>query len=140
MAATQLTKVFNAQLTLFIDDVITLFPDNVAIKRAREYINMAKSAKPRMIIELWSPYVCVPYFTEIEAGNLAFFLEKDYSADLSGGMIDGNTRNKVLDMIDTGLREPMRSLSKNNQDKCIQYLQNLCKLANEFEQYSTLGK
>ena len=141
MAAAQLTKVFNAQLMAFIEDVIALFPDNTAIKHAREYIIMAKGAKPRMIIELWFPYVCVPYFPEIEAGNLTFFLNKDYAADLAaGGAVDGNTQNKVLDMIETGLRGPMRSLSEGNQAKCIKYLQNLCKLANEFKQYSALAK
>lgn len=129
---TSVVKVFNTQLTSFFNDVATLFPDNRTIYRAKEGVGMAIYAKPSMIVDLWYTYVCVPYFSYIEAGDADYFVNKDYSEDIQkaktigGSEVSSDTTQKL---INDGLIEPMRLLNESNRAKCMAYLLVLCKLA-----------
>ena len=53
-------------------------------------------------------------------------MDKDYSHDISGN-------EKIMDGINR-MREPVKNMSKENQDKTLKYIQNLTKLCNIYHQ------
>ena len=57
------------------------------------------------------------------AGNIVFFLEKDYAEDISNSSESVNILNKIVIIKNT-----IKNLDKANLDKTILYLQNLTKL------------
>ena len=67
--------------------------------------------------------------TEINDNNLNFFIEKDYKKDLRYIQSSDN----IMKHIDY-LREPVRNMGKENQDKSFKYIQNLCLLSKLYNQ------
>ncbi len=68
-------------------------------------------------------YMVDKYRTEIEAGDMAFFVERNYSSDLQ----DVGQGATILEKIDT-LREPIRQMGEENLKKASEYIQNLTKI------------
>jgi hypothetical protein len=66
----------------------------------------------------------LPYQKEIADGNINFFISKDYSSDL----VKTDNSSQIMDVIDR-LREPIKLMSEENQQKTMKYIQNLSKLA-----------
>ena len=58
-------------------------------------------------------------------------MEKDYSTDLLNNNFTGS--DKIMDGINR-LREPIKNMSKDNQEKSMKYIQNLSKLCKIYEQ------
>jgi hypothetical protein len=75
-------------------------------------------------VKVWHKYVYMPYHDVIAMGNIDYFLEKDYQADL----VNVNNPNRVLEVIDT-LRGPLKSMSDVNKKHSTKYIQNLCKMS-----------
>jgi len=118
-------KTFNSHFFEFIDDVIRIFPENKEIKQARSSVELIKTANPTAIIKAWHKFVYSPYSTVIEAGDITFFFEKDYSGDINHLA----NSNEIMKFIDT-IREPVRNMSETEQEYTIRYVQNLSKLSN----------
>ena len=76
-----------------------------------------------MIIMAFKQFVSLPYRKEIEAGEIDFFINKDYSQD-----VGGDSASLILSKIDL-LRKPVSEMNKSEQKKVIKYIQNLTKLA-----------
>jgi hypothetical protein len=76
---TSISRAFNKHFFEFIDDVISIYPENEVLRGARNSFEMFKKANPTSIIKVWYKYIYAPYKDEIEAGNLDYFLDKDYS-------------------------------------------------------------
>jgi len=74
-----------------------------------------------MIVKIWNSFIVSKYNNEIESGDISFFLNKDYSQDLSNA-------KHIMDAIDR-LREPIKQMSSEEQAKTMKYIQNLTKLA-----------
>jgi hypothetical protein len=115
---------FNDHFADFINDVQSVFPEDVDILAAKNALIAIRKANPRMIVKIWNSFIVSNYRNEIAAGNLEFFMNKDYSSDVS------NTQNsdKIMESIDR-LREPIRNMGPENQAKVMKYIQNLTKLA-----------
>ena len=62
---------------------------------------------------------------QIEEGNIDFFINKNYQKDI-GNIADSEY---ILNKINI-LRDPVRNMDKNEQEKVIKYMQNLSKLCN----------
>ena len=77
-----------------------------------------------MLIATWKESVTDIYGDEIENGNKDFFLNKDYGQDLEGN----ESASKIMESIDR-LRAPIREMGADNQNKAMQYVQNLTKLS-----------
>lgn len=125
MDKTAILKGFNDQFEEFLEDIEALFPDNHDIKTTKSGLIMFRKANPKMVISSWYRHVCQKYEAEIEAENLEYFLEKDYTEDLN---MDQQAANKVLEGIDK-IRAPLRQLEESNKKKAIQYLKNLNQLS-----------
>ena len=119
-------KAFNKQFFDFLDELIAIYPDNVEILTGKETFESFKKLNPTCIIKVWYPYIYAPYQSTIDSGNIDFFMEKDYSADLNSANV-ANAKN-VLDMIDN-VRGPIKNLSKENRVHATKYIQNLSKLS-----------
>ena len=125
---TSLVQAFNTHFMDFIEDVQSVFPEDPDILTAKNYIILAKKTNPTIIIKMWKMYICNKYKDEILAGNLSFFLEKDYSVDVE----NVSNSDKIMDSINR-LRDPIQKMSSENQLKSMKYIQNLTKIANIYE-------
>ena len=124
---TTILRAFNSHLFEFIDDIISVFPDNVDIVASKTSLEFTKKANPTLIVKIWYGYIYLPYAEIIDAGNLDFFINKDYSGDLSGL---SNSRD-ISAAVDA-LRGPIRNMSESNKEHSLNYIQNLCKLSKAY--------
>ena len=120
--------IFNDHFFEFVNDVQTVFPDDVDILTTKNSLSLIRKANPKMIIKIWTSYIVKKYQREIEAGDIRFFLEKDYSEDLQ----NADYSKKIMDAINR-LREPIRNMTAEEQQKTVKYIQNLTKLALAYE-------
>ena len=124
MASKQtLQKAFNDHFEEFINDIVTIFPDNVDVAAASKTMSMLRKANPKLIIGIWNTYVSSKYSDYIDKGDISFFTEKDYGTDLT----DMGNSQQVLDAINR-IREPVRMMSPDNQSKTMKYIKNLKKI------------
>lgn len=115
---------FNNHFEEFISDIIRIFPDDVDILSARTAFSTIRKTNPKMIVKLWSKYITIPYNSEIQQGNIDFFLNKDYSSDLG----NSDEYDRIMNIINR-LREPIRNMIPGDQEKAMKYIQNLTKLS-----------
>ena len=117
-------RTFNNHIFEFLDDIITIFPNNVEIQTAKNAFQTIKKANPTAIVKVWYSHIYGPYKAVIDGGEIDFFFEKDYSADL----VDLRNAGEVMKIIDT-LREPVRNMSEQQKGFTMKYIQNLSKLS-----------
>lgn len=115
---------FNDHFIDFINDVHLVFPEDADILSAKNSLSLIRKANPKMIVKIWNAFIVGKYKGEIEAGNLDFFINKDYSQDVSNAA----NSDKIMESIDR-LRAPIKNMSEENQAKVMKYIQNLTKLA-----------
>ena len=119
--------IFNNHFIEFIDDVISIFPEDVDLLTMKNSFSLIRKTNPRLIIQVFHNYVYTKYYTEIEKGDIQFFIEKDYRDDLS----NNDNSNKIIESINR-LRDPIRQMNEKDKLNTIKYLQNLCKLSNTY--------
>jgi hypothetical protein len=76
-----------------------------------------------MLIQLWKTHITLPYKDKIYAGDIEYFLNKDYKEDIGA---------KYADTIETAiqdLRKAIREMSQENIQVSLKYITNLCKLS-----------
>jgi hypothetical protein len=127
---TTVLRAFNAHLFEFLNDIISILPDNVGLVTTKNSFEMYKKANPTLLIKIWYSYVYLPYAKIIDEGNLDFFIEKDYTSELSGLANAGNVSN-AIDV----LRGQIREMSETNRTHSLEYIQNLCKLSNMYNSF-----
>ena len=115
---------FNDHFIDFVSDVQSVFPEDPDILATKNGLTAVRKANPKMIVKIWNAYVVGKYKPEIEAGNIAFFINKDYASDVS---VAANS-DKIMESINR-LREPIRQMTPESQAKTMKYIQNLTKLA-----------
>lgn len=121
---TTILSAFNNHFLEFVEDILTIFPDNHDIKKAKAGLEMLKKANPRIIIQFWKTYIVQQYDDQIELGNIEFFLNKDYSKDI----LQNGADNKLIESIEK-LRDPIKEMGEENQAKCMKYIQNLTRIS-----------
>lgn len=117
-------KAFNNHFFDFLADIISVFPDNQDLAVAKTSFETIKKANPTIILKAWKTYVYTPYKDVIDGGDITYFLEKDYSTDLS---ILANSA-EIMKIIDK-LRQPIKEMDAVNKEHSIKYIQNLSKLS-----------
>ncbi len=115
---------FNDHFIDFVNDVQTVFPDDADILATKNALMAIRKANPKMIVKIWNAFIVSKYKAEIEAGNIDFFINKDYSQDISSA----SNSDKIMESIDR-LRTPVKNMGPENQAKVMKYIQNLTKLA-----------
>jgi len=122
--ANNILSAFNDHFIEFVNDVHCVFPDDADILATKNALTAIRKANPKMIVKIWNAFIVSKYKSEIEAGNIEFFVNKDYSQDVS---VSTNS-DKIMESIDR-LRDPIKNMSVENQAKVMKYIQNLTKLA-----------
>jgi len=121
---TNLLTIFNDHFVEFIIDIHNVFPDDADILTAKNALIAIRKANPKLIVKIWLKYVATPYQNEILAGDIEFFVNKDYSNDLTR---TGNP-DQIMSSIDR-LRGPVKQMNPTDQQKTMKYIQNLSKIA-----------
>ena len=115
---------FNDHFIEFVTDIQNVFPEDADILTAKNALITIRKANPKMIVKIWNAYIVGKYKPEIESGNIDFFINKDYSQDVSGA----SNSDKIMESINR-LREPIKNMTPESQAKTMKYIQNLTKLA-----------
>jgi hypothetical protein len=76
-------------------------------------------------------FVYAPYKDVIDAGDISFFYDKDYGADVAH-LPDAKDILSVIDKI----RMPIKTMDETNKAHCTKYVQNLSKIAMLYNQAS----
>jgi hypothetical protein len=124
MDQTTILKAFNDHFNDFLNDIQMVFPENTDIMATKSALGAIRKANPKLLIKIWKEYIVDKYKPAIELGNLSFFIDKDYVDDLTYMSSSSN----IMDKINT-LRDPIRNMGTENQEKSMKYIQNLTKLS-----------
>lgn len=120
---------FNNHFMELVEDIVTVFPDDVDIMTAKNSFVTIKKMNPKLLIKAWDTFVVSKYNSEIQEGKLDYFLNKDYTEDLH----ENPNSKQIIEAIDR-LREPIKTMKGENKAKILKYLQNLCKLTLLYKQ------
>jgi hypothetical protein len=115
---------FNDHFLEFLNDVQNVFPEDTDILSAKNALIAIRKANPKMIVKIWKAFIADKYRNEINAGNIDFFINKDYANDVS----TSQNSDKIMESINR-LRGPVKNMSPDNQAKTMKYIQNLTKLS-----------
>jgi hypothetical protein len=124
---TTLLRTFNTLYFQFLEELISIFPENIDIKSSKTFFEITKKANPSLLIKIWKTYVSGPYGETLAQGDLDYFINKDYSEDL----VNLNNAADILKAIDK-LRAPIKELSEENKNHSLDYLQKLNKLSDAY--------
>ena len=123
-----LLTAFNDHFVEFLSDIQRVFPEDVDILTAKNALLTIRKTNPKIIVKIWTTYVVGEYKKEIDAGDIAFFINKDYAKDVANSA----SSDKITESIDR-LRNPVKQMSTEDQAKVMKYIQNLTKLATLYE-------
>ena len=124
MSKSDYLNAFNNHFEEFLEDIVRVFPDDQQILAAVKGLKKLRKSNPKLIMTIFNSHIKIPYEREIEKGDLKYFLEKDYVNDIEG---EWDLSKKILSKIND-IKEPINNMAKEDQDKVVKYLQNLCKL------------
>ena len=124
MSRSILIKSFNICFLDFLHDISFLYPLNKDIKSSLKSIELINRLNPSLVIKIWNSNIYLPYQSFIDAGDISFFIDKNYTEDLSYI----SNANDILLLIDK-IREPINSMSDSNRNHTMKHIQNLSKLS-----------
>lgn len=119
--SSQILSAFNNHFTEFVQDIKRVFPDDNDIATAETALGHMRKANPRIILLGFKNYVSNPYASQIEAGDITFFINNNYNEAIGDNSV-------ILEKIDA-LRGPVSQMNEEDQTKAMKYIQNLKKLA-----------
>jgi hypothetical protein len=122
--SSNILSAFNDHFVDFVTDIHNVFPDDVDVLTAKNSLLTIRKVNPKMIVKIWNTFIVGKYKKEIEAGDLSFFINKDYADDVSSAQ----NSDKIMESINR-LRNPVKQMSVENQTKVMKYIQNLTKLS-----------
>ena len=119
-------RTFNELFFELLDDVIKILPNSTGLKTARRSFQTLSDLNKSVLIKCWNKFVYLKYKDQIFSGNIEFFFEKDYSADV----VKLSNPDKVLEVIDS-IRDPVKEACSTsvNKSHVTTYIQNLTKLS-----------
>ncbi len=124
----QISKAFNKHFFDFLDDILSIYPECKEIQSAKRSFETFRQLNPASIAKVWNAFIFIPYKYEILQGDVDFFVNKDYSADLAG-----KTKNtdKIMEKIDN-VREFVSTMSSENKAHTAKYILNLSRLSEAY--------
>jgi hypothetical protein len=115
-----IVKGFNKHFDEFIEDIQSVFPEDDEVKTTKNLLILFKKTNPKLLLEYWNAYISIPYREPIENGDISFFINKDYSVDV--------TMTDSISSFIERLRGYVKNMTEENQNKSMKYIQNLCNL------------
>ena len=124
MNKSQVVDAFNKHFIEFVIDIERVFPNDTDIMSTRKTINKALTLMPKALIKMFNDNIVKLYSKQIEEGDISFFIDNDYRKT-HGYKEDEQVW--ALDKIES-LRQPVKNMNVEEQQKVLKYLQNLKKL------------
>ena len=124
MNKSQVVDAFNKHFIEFVIDIERVFPNDTDIMSTRKTINKALTLMPKALIKMFNDNIVKLYSKQIDEGDISFFIDNNYRKT-HGYKEDDQVW--ALDKIES-LREPVKNMNKDEQQKVLKYLQNLKKL------------
>ncbi len=124
MATPNYQTLFNDHFQEFVSAIQTVFPTDPDVLTAKNSLIAIRKANPKLLIKIWNTYIITPYHKQIDAGDIGFFLVKDYANDLANA---GNS-TQIIDAVNR-LRGPVQQMNETEQKNVMKYIQNLSKLS-----------
>jgi len=59
-------KSFNEHFVEFVEDIQSVFPDDVDIKTAKNFLILFKKSNPRLLVKIWKEHIVNKYQNEIK--------------------------------------------------------------------------
>lgn len=119
MSNSNIFRAFLNHFDEYIEDIIRVCPSNNQILKCKMYFEGIKKTNPKLLIQSWKTMVVDLYRDKIEAGDVTFFITKDYSTDTTNVSVSKGIED---------LRNTVDSLSTENKNMAMKYVQNLTKL------------
>jgi hypothetical protein len=130
MNKNEVLDIFNKQFKELVEDISRVFPGNSDISTFKMALPHIIFLSTKKIFKVYKKYVVEPYREQILAGDINFFIDKDYKMDLNLGE---SSNISTLEKIDC-LRGPIREMNQDEQAKVIKYMQNMSKLCDLYDQ------
>ena len=129
MEKSDILEIYLSQFLEFVSDVQRVFPEDFDIKVLKNFLNVYASLNGKHIIDIWKKSVTDLYRKEIDARDFDFFIDKDWTNDLS------NTDNQslIIGKINE-LKSRIRSMDDDNKTKVVRYIENLTKLCDLYHE------
>jgi hypothetical protein len=124
MDKSSILKGFNNHFMEFVNAIRDYFSDNKDVRATGVALEGIRKVNPKLIMNIWKEYIVDVYSTEIEGGEIEFFINKEYKNDLN----DLQNSNSVLEAIEK-LRDPVKAMPGEDQEKVMKYIQNLTNLS-----------
>ena len=67
---------FNDHFIDFISDIQSVFPEDTDILTAKNSLIAIRKANPKMIVKIWTTFIVGKYKSEIEKGDISFFINR----------------------------------------------------------------
>ena len=122
-------KAFTGHLMEFAREIKKVFPEDADLRTGALFLEGLVKVNPKSVILGWKECVNDLYKDQILAGNLDYFINKDYNSDLEGSQNKG----KLLKTIDA-FRKRVKNMGEDNKKKSMKYVQNLTKLCSMYFQ------
>ena len=114
---------FNNQIDNFLDDLITVCPEEKEFKMLKNGISLVRKSNPRIILAQFVEMI-FPYKEQILLRNEEFFIVKDFQEDFS------NVSSDYISMITNKLKKIWESgITDSDKEKIWEYFHSLITLA-----------
>ena len=120
----QILTAFNDHFKEFIADIKRVFPQNMDIVALNKGLPSILMITPKLIIKSFKTNFVDVYRSEIEEGDINFFIDLDYQNDLTNLGVDANKSSAILDKINC-LKGPIKEMNANEQESVMKYMKNL---------------
>ena len=114
---------FIKQLEECLEDISNTYNEDSRFVKCKLFFNGIKLTNPKMLITTWKTMITDKYRDKINAGDVQYFIEKDYKEDAP------DLYNNTVDNAIQDLRVIIRKMSPENINISMKYIQNLCKLS-----------
>jgi len=127
MEKSNILSAFNNHFDDYLDDIEGIFPEDMDIKTAINYLKSIRKMNPKIIIRIWKNYICDPYREHITNGDINFFMTKDFNDDVK--FLE--SQKEILDKIEY-IKKITSQMGEENLKKNLQYIQNLLKICDMY--------
>lgn len=128
MDKTQLISVFNDQITLFVNDLILVYPKDDDLYKFKTSIRMLSLVDVTKIIKVFTQHVYNKYKSEILEKNSDFFMNHQYTE-----LYKNNSDDSFTEQLISKIKGYWKSMSGENKEIVWKYFTTLVKICERFE-------
>ena len=118
---------FNNSMDQFLAEMVAILPADENIALAKNAVLAARKANPKLLVKMWRQLVVGPYEDRIVAGDIQFFLDRDYTEDIQK-LGDDSKLEKAIVIIQS-IKDAIASLSCEQTRGAVAHIQRLTALS-----------